>query len=215
MVTEQLVARGIRDERLLAAMRKIPRHLFVPEHQVDKAYTDNALPIGYGVTISQPLMVAAMTELLNVGPGMKALEIGAGSGYQAAILAELGAEVVTIEKIEPVAEMARRNLSDLGYDVKVVVGDGSLGWPEDAPYDRIIFTASAPSVPERYIDQLAAFGRIVGPVGSRQSQELIALDKSSTGETVMTYHGGCMFIPMVGKGAWPEGTEPPSFPEDE
>jgi len=204
MVENQLAARGVTDLRVLDAMRRVPRHLFVPDDQLEVAYSDGALPIGYGGTISQPIIVAHMTELLNLSGGEKVLEVGAGSGYQAAILADLGAKLTTIERVPELAEQARQNLSDAGYEAKVVVGDGTLGWPEDAPYDRIVFTASVPRLPRSYEEQIAPGGLIVGPVGTREAQELMVFEKTPDGDLRRHYHGGCVFIPMVGDQGWPE-----------
>lgn len=204
MVKEQLMARGISDKKVLDAMRKVPRHKFVPKHLEEAAYEDNALPIGEGQTISQPYMVAIMTEKLGLKGGEKVLEIGAGSGYQAAILAEIAGQVFTIEKVPELADRARVKLEELGYrNIKVIVGDGTLGLPEEAPYEGIIVTAGAPSVPQPLIDQLAEGGRIVIPVGEMHLQAL----------KIATKHGrkldiedsiGCVFVPLVGKYGWEE-----------
>src|SRR5436190_15901299 len=166
MVREQLEAREVHDARVLAAMRAVPRHLFVPEPLRDKAYEDRPQPIGARQTISQPLMVGIMTELLHLWGDEKVLEIGTGSGYQAAILAELARQIISIERHEPLANRARELLAFLGYsNVQIHVGDGSNGYPPEAPYDRVLVTAGAPSIPQPLIDQLAPCGRMVIPLG--------------------------------------------------
>lgn len=202
MVETQLRARGIRDERVLAAMARVPRHLFVPEADRTAAYLDTPLSIGYGQTISQPYMVAAMLEALDVGPEMTALEIGAGSGYQAALLGELAREVWAVEIIEPLAAAARAVLAELGLDnVHIVVADGTLGLPEYAPYDRIIVAAGAPAVPEPLREQLADGGRLVIPVGGRMSQRLRIIDR--IGDRFVERDGmSCVFVPLIGRHGW-------------
>jgi protein-L-isoaspartate(D-aspartate) O-methyltransferase len=173
MVTEQIAARGIRTPRLLAAMEKVPRHLFVPPEHLPWAYSDGPLPIGEGQTISQPYIVALMTDLLDLTPTSRVLEVGTGSGYQAAILAELAEEVHTVEIIPSLAQQAQARLHQLGYtNVHVHVGDGSLGWPENAPYDGILVAAAGPTVPPPLLEQLADGGRLVAPVGTRGFQVL-------------------------------------------
>lgn len=172
MVRDQIVARGVTDERVVDAFRRVPRDRFVPAEQRSAAYGDHPLPIGYGATISQPYIVALMTESLALPPDARVLEVGAGSGYGAAILAEVAAHVVTVETVAELAEMARRNLARYGDRVEVVHGDGSLGWAAGAPYDGISVTAGAPSVPQPLLDQLAPGGRLVIPVDSRGGQEL-------------------------------------------
>lgn len=175
--------RGIDDASVLAAMGKVPRHRFVSAKYADLAYTDQPLPIGYGQTISQPYVVAFMTEALDVSPGQKVLEVGTGSGYQAAVLAELGAEVYSIEIVEPIALTGKINLKDTGYErVRLRVGDGYLGWPEAAPFDRIIVTAAPDHVPEPLREQLAVGGRMVIPVGD-QEQELRVIENTAEGWT--------------------------------
>jgi protein-L-isoaspartate(D-aspartate) O-methyltransferase len=202
MVETQIAARGIRDEKVLSAMQRIPRHLFVPEKARGAAYGDYPLPIGHGQTISQPYIVAMMTTLLQLHPDDKVLEIGAGSGYQAAILGTLAKEVISIERIPEVARLAQDNLSASGIStVRVIVGDGTLGYPKRAPYDGVLITAATPSVPSPLIDQLAEGGRLVAPVGSRDLQELIRLIKKGNGLTRECF-GGVMFVPLVGKHGW-------------
>jgi protein-L-isoaspartate(D-aspartate) O-methyltransferase len=167
MVSRQIEARGVEDPRVLAAMRKVPRHLFVPEHLRSSAYDDSPLPIGSGQTISQPYIVAYMTETLQIEPHHRVLEIGTGSGYQAAVLAEVAGEVYTIEIVEELGERARATLKELGYtNVHVRIGDGYGGWPEHAPFDRVMVTAAPESVPQPLVDQLAVGGRLIIPVGT-------------------------------------------------
>ncbi len=202
MVQTQLIPRGIHDERVLRAMRKVPRHLFVDESSRYKAYEDMALPINEGQTISQPYMVAVMTELLELKGTEKVLEVGTGSGYQAAILAELSKEVYTIERFEKLAQEAEEKFRALGYNnINVRTGDGTLGWTEEAPFDRIIITAGTPRVPDPLIQQLAQGGIIVGPVGERFSQQLVKVKKSAQGLSE-EFHTVCVFVPLVGKYGW-------------
>lgn len=203
MVRQQLEARGIRDPGVLEAMRKIPRHLFVPDHLVERAYDDCPLPIGEGQTISQPYMVAWMTEILRPEPGQKVLEIGTGSGYQAAVLCELGADVYTIEKNPLLAREAERRLAQLGYYPHIRIGDGTLGWPEEAPFQRIIVTAGAPSIPQPLLDQLDEGGRLVIPVGPSGMQMLTLVEKRG-GRLTTTEEGTCVFVPLVGRYGWKE-----------
>ncbi len=203
MVEDQLRRRGIADERVLAAMGKVPREQFVPKRQRRFAYDDSALSIGEGQTISQPYMVAKMLELLACWPEHRVLEVGAGSGYQAALLGELAAEVYAIEIIETLAERARQVLSRLGYEnVNIVVGDGTLGYPEAAPYDRIIVAAAAPQVPPPLVEQLAEGGRLVAPVGSRGMQTCIVGNKKEDGKLHIEKSIGCVFVPLVGEHGW-------------
>jgi protein-L-isoaspartate(D-aspartate) O-methyltransferase len=202
MVEYQIAARGIHDQRVLSAMREIPRHLFVPPPYDKSAYEDCPLPIGNGQTISQPYIVALMTELISLQPTDNVLEIGTGCGYQAAILAVLVRQVTTIERIPEVAGLARANLAVVGSkNVEVIVGDGTLGYPQNAPYEGIIITAATPSVPRPLIDQLAEGGRLVAPVGARDIQELIRLTKRS-GSITEGHHGGVRFVPLIGKCGW-------------
>ncbi len=202
MVDTQLIPRGIKDKRVLEAMRKVPRHLFVPESIRHDAYEDMALPIGDGQTISQPYMVASMTELLELKGDEKVLEIGTGSGYQAAVLSELSKEVYTIERIPSLAEKAKKILRDLGYNnVYVIVGDGTKGYEEKSPFDRIIITAAAPVIPQPLKDQLKDDGIIVAPVGERFSQILIRL-KRQKGAFIEEYHFPCVFVPLIGEYGW-------------
>jgi protein-L-isoaspartate(D-aspartate) O-methyltransferase len=198
MVAEQIAARGVRDERVLAALRRVPRHRFVPEAERDEAYQDHPLPIGSGQTISQPYIVAVMSELAEIEPGERVLEIGTGSGYQAAVLAELGAEVHSIEIVPGLAESAGRTLRELHYErVNVIAGDGYRGLPERAPFDAILVTAAPDHVPQPLIDQLAAGGRLVIPVGDA-FQELRVLERSAAGVVGSTVFP-VMFVPMTGE----------------
>src|SRR5919109_3689660 len=199
MVDEQLVGRGVTDERVLAAMRKVPRHLFVDEALRERAYGDHALPIGEEQTISQPYIVALMTSLLGLTGREKVLEVGTGSGYQTAVLAELSRRVCTIERLPRLAERARATLEGLGYDnVWVRVGNGTLGWPDEAPFDRIIVTAGGPVVPPPLLQQLADGGRMVLPVGSPDNQMLTIVENIG-GEIRKRGHSECKFVKLVGK----------------
>jgi len=204
MVTHQLVARGIHDRCILRAMATIPRHLFVPERIRDVAYQDCPLPIGYNATISQPYIVALMTEMLELQDTDRVLEIGTGSGYQAAILAELAAQVFTIDRVAPLLAQAERVLAALGYtNITTRVGDGTLGWPEEMPFEAIIVTAGAPQVPRPLTEQLALGGRLVIPVGDRWSQTLTCVRKTTEG-LKFEYHGGCRFVRLIGAHGWQE-----------
>ena len=199
MVEYQLRRRDIVDEGVLRAMEKVPRELFVPEENRPRAYDDAALPIGHGQTISQPYMVARISEALAVRPGELALDVGSGSGYQAAVLAELGARVVTIERLAELAEQARRNLEAAGYDgVEVLVGDGTLGVPDRAPFDAIAVAAAAPGFPETLYEQLRPRGRLVVPVGGPLAQRLEVIVRSPEGPAVV-HSVPCRFVPLVGK----------------
>jgi protein-L-isoaspartate(D-aspartate) O-methyltransferase len=206
MVATQLRARGIRDERVLGALLAVPREQFVPEWQRGAAYADEALPIPVGQTISQPYMVARMTELLEVVAGDRVLEVGTGSGYQAAVLASLGCRVTTIERHSELAAAARERLVRLGFGeaVEVRVGDGSLGAPDEAPWRGIVVTAAAPTVPMPLRDQLDRDGgRLVVPVGSRDRQDLIVVTRRGD-EWLERNDGPCVFVPLVGEAGFPE-----------
>jgi protein-L-isoaspartate(D-aspartate) O-methyltransferase len=198
MVELQLRRRGIRDERVLEAMARVPRDRFVPDSLSAQAYDDGALPIGQDQTISQPFVVATICALLGLHGSERVLDVGTGSGYQAAVLAELAAQVITIERIPELAESARARLADAGYaNVEVVVGDGSLGVPEHAPFDAIAVAAAAPKVPSALFDQLAEGGRLVVPRGSRFGQELVLVARTALGRTERTSIP-CRFVPLVG-----------------
>ena len=202
MVELQLRSRGIRDERVLAAMQRVPRHRFVPESARADAYADMPLPIGSGQTISQPYIVAAMLEALEVHAEDRVLEIGTGSGYMTALLAELAAEVVGIERHAELAERSRALLTELGYrNVQIAIGDGSLGYPAAAPYDAIIASAAAPQIPPALIEQLNQNGRMVIPIGPSHAQQLQFVRKIS-GDVVITLLDPCRFVPMIGESAY-------------
>lgn len=204
MVRQQLEDRGIEDERVLKAFRTVPRHEFVNPSYSEHAYSDRALPTQGGQTISQPYMVASMTEKLQVDAGNSVLEIGTGSGYQTAVLLELGARVYTVERNGELSARARERLRSLGYDDKVRfrVGDGTRGWPEYAPYDRVLVTAGAPSVPESLKEQAAPEARIVIPVGTKSRQELVVLSREKGGTWSEEHHIGCVFVPLTGSEGW-------------
>ena len=203
MVNDQLKARGITDARVLAVMGELPRHLFVEEALARQAYLDSPLPIGEGQTISQPYIVARMSELLQVEPGMKVLEIGTGSGYQAAVLAKLGADVHTVERIPKLCASARERLLSLGlFNVHVKQDDGTLGWPSAAPFDRIIVTAGGPEIPQPLVDQLGEGGRMVLPVGgTRRAQCLVLVEKLPQGVR-QSEVCSVAFVDLVGKHGW-------------
>jgi len=202
MVAEQLEARGIRNRRVLDAMRRVPRHLFVEEALAPQAYGDYPLPIGEKQTISQPFIVAQMTEALQLKGPEKVLEIGTGSGYQTAVLAELAAKVYSVERVRALYDRARRILEQLRYyNVAIKLGDGSLGWDEQAPYDAIIVTAAAPEVPEPLTRQLADGGKLVIPVGDRYNQELKRYTRRGE-ELEEEDLGACRFVPLLGQHAW-------------
>ncbi|HPS93702.1 MAG TPA: protein-L-isoaspartate(D-aspartate) O-methyltransferase [Deltaproteobacteria bacterium] len=202
MVEEQLVSRGIKDQRVLSAFLEVPRHKFVEEYLKYKAYDDYPLSIGYGQTISQPYMVALMTEALAPSPQDKVLEIGTGSGYQAAILSRLCSTVYSIERVSTLASRARKTLDELGYfNIHTRIGDGTFGLPQDAPYDGIIVTAGAPHVPEALIGQLKEDGRLVIPVGDQSIQDLKRITRTKDGIREESL-GGCRFVRLIGKNGW-------------
>jgi protein-L-isoaspartate(D-aspartate) O-methyltransferase len=206
MVAHQLRRRGIRDERVLEAMATTPREAFVPGVPTSLAYDDRALPIDAGQTISQPYMVARMTELLRVEPGDRVLEIGTGSGYQAAVLTRLGARVTSIERLADLADTAREKLRELGIDgVDVRTGDGSTGDADGAPWDGIVVTAAAPSIPDALREQLAVGARLVIPVGPRYQQDLIVVERRGPTDWQEWSDGAVVFVPLVGEGGWSEG----------
>jgi len=204
MVEEQIIARGIKDKKVISAFLKVPREEFVPEDLKKYAYIDSPLSIGEGQTISQPYIVALMTEALKLKGYEKVLEIGTGSGYQAAILAEIGCEVYSVERIESLAKRAESLLKKLGYNVKIKIGDGTLGWEEYSPYDRIIVTAAGPKIPETLLAQLSENeGRLIMPIGDRFFQDLILVIKRGK-EIEKINLGGCQFVPLIGKEGWEE-----------
>lgn len=202
MVEEQIISRGIRDLRVIEAMKKVPRHLFVEEALQSQAYSDHPLPIGEKQTISQPYMVALMTEALELKGKERVLEIGGGSGYQTAILAELSERVFSIERIRSLAIRARQLLYELGYyNVEIKIFDGTLGWPEEAPFDAILVTAGAPDIPGPLVDQLSIGGRLVIPVGDEYAQDLFRVRKTKEG-MVREDLGGCRFVKLIGRYGW-------------
>ena len=203
MVEDQLRGRDIVDQRVLDAMERVPRELFVPERERSRAYDDAALPIGHGQTISQPYMVARICEALALGGNERVLDVGTGSGYQAAVLAELAGEVFTIERIPELAEQARLNLEAAGYDrVSVHEGDGTLGLPEQAPFGAIAVAAAAPGMPQELYEQLEPRGRLVVPVGGRGGQRLELIIRSPEGPAIVR-SVPCRFVPLVGEGGFP------------
>ena len=192
----------IRDKRVLAAMSRIPRELFVPVENRSLAYEDHPLSIGHGQTISQPYIIALMTQELDLTGNEKVLEIGTGSGYQSAILAELANTVHTVERLPALAESARKTLDHLGYkNIKIHLAETNLGWQKEAPYDAIIVTAGSPGIPDELIKQLATGGRMIIPVGSRSTQELCKIIKSENSNDIQKL-GGCRFVSLIGAGAW-------------
>jgi protein-L-isoaspartate(D-aspartate) O-methyltransferase len=202
MVEEQLVSRGIHDPRVLRAMAKVPRHLFLGNELWEQAYEDHPLPIGADQTISQPYMVALMAEALELKGAEKVLEVGTGSGYAAAVLAELCAEVFTVEVVEELALKARTLLGSLGYrNVSVLVGDGTLGWEEHAPYDAVIISAAAPCIPRPLLEQLKIPGRLLFPMGERDLQTLVRIRKDQGGIRE-EYLGECLFVKLKGRYGW-------------
>ena len=203
MVEEQIKARGLADPRLLAAFRKVPRHQFVAEELQAQAYTDHPLPIGSGQTISQPYMVALMTHELRLQGHERVLEIGTGSGYQTAILAELALEVFSVERLPELVEPLAKRLAALGYfNVHLAAANGSLGWPEHAPYDAILMAAAAPEVPAPLLEQLADRGRLVLPIGPQEAQVLVTVEKQG-GVIRQRQVASCVFVPLVGEFGWP------------
>ncbi len=203
MVERHIAARGVRDARVLDVMREVPRHLFVPAELRSRACEDRALPIAFAQTISQPYIVAIMTELLAAQPSHRVLEIGTGSGYQTAILSRLADQVYSVERHPGLADAARRLFTELGItNVDVHVGDGSEGLPAHAPFDRILVTAGAPSIPESLKEQLAAGGRLVIPVGPAGQQYLTLVDRKGT-QFVQEQGDACVFVPLVGREGWP------------
>jgi len=205
MVDTQIRARGVTNPRILEAMSKIPRHIFVDEALADQAYNDNPLPIGDLQTISQPYMVAMMTEALDLKGRERVLEIGTGSGYQTSLLAELADQVFSIERIASLANNARRILDHLGYyNVAIRVGDGTYGWKEEAPFDAILVTAGAPGIPQTLIEQLEIGGRLVLPVGGRSLQDLVKVTRQSEDihEVKKENLGGCRFVDLIGEYGW-------------
>jgi protein-L-isoaspartate(D-aspartate) O-methyltransferase len=203
MVDTQIIPRGIKNLGVIEAMRKIPRHLFLDEALWPQAYEDHPLPIGEKQTISQPYIVALMTEALRLTGKEKILEIGSGSGYQTAILAELAEQVYTIERIPTIAKRARKIFDQLQYrNIVITIGDGTSGWKEHSPYDGIIVTAASPSAPRPLFEQLAAGGRLVIPIGDEFNQELMVYEKEDEKEFKEENYGGCRFVKLVGEHGW-------------
>jgi protein-L-isoaspartate(D-aspartate) O-methyltransferase len=203
LIEFELRPSGITDERVLAAMRKVRRHKFIPETLRDRAYGNYPLPIGENQTISQPYIVGLMTQALEIRKTDRVLEIGTGSGYQAAILAELAEIVYSIERLDTLSTKARTNLYSQGYDnIYLIVGDGTLGLPEYAPYDKIIVTAAAPKATETLLSQLNNGGKMVVPVGNRSIQDLKLIEKALNGRIYRKSLGGCRFVPLIGKEGW-------------
>jgi protein-L-isoaspartate(D-aspartate) O-methyltransferase len=202
MVACQIRGRDIHSKRVLEAMETVPRHLFVPSQHAHEAYGDSPLPIGEGQTISQPFMVAAMADALLLRGPERVLEVGAGSGYQSAVLSRLASIITTVEAQHVLAVSGRERLAELGYkNVRVEEGDGSLGWPSDAPYDAILVTAAAPAVPQPLIDQLAEGGRLVIPIGAPDHQELLRITKLHSRTTKESLYA-CRFVPLIGRHGW-------------
>lgn len=202
MVDEQLAGHGIRDERVLSAMGRIPRHLFVPESMADQAYEDHPVAIGQGQTISQPYMVACMSQALALQGGEKVLEVGSGSGYQTAVLKALNADVYTVERLPELSDRARENVERAGFSgVHYRVGDGSRGWTEEAPFDRVIVTAGAPTMPVSLVQQLREGGSMVIPVGGDERQELL-LVRRGQGRVTRERICSCMFVKLLGDEGW-------------
>jgi protein-L-isoaspartate(D-aspartate) O-methyltransferase len=200
MVESQLRQRGIRDERLLAAMSKVPRHEFVSQQNWNEAYADHPIPIAEKQTTSQPYMIAAMVQAAQIKPEDRVLEIGAGSGYQTAVLAELASQVFAVERYASLAEAAQKTLERLGYrNAKIVTGDGSMGLPEAAPFDAIIVSAAAPRIPQALMDQLAIGGRLLVPVGESDQQLLQLVQRNADGTTSVRTLEGCRFVPLIGE----------------
>jgi len=205
MVDTQIIARGIKDRRVIEAMLKTPRHLFVQEAMASQAYNDTSLPIGDKQTISQPHMVALMTEMLELAGSETVLEIGTGSGYQAAVLSCLARRVCTIERIPSLAAKARRLFDTLGLtNIAMKIDDGTVGWAAEAPFDAIIVTAGAPDIPEALVSQLAAGGRLIIPVGDQTDQELVRLVKNEDGTLSQETSVACRFVRLIGKDGWSE-----------
>lgn len=210
MIEEQIRARGVRDPRVLAAMAAVPRHRFVAPELADRAYGDHALPSHAGQTISQPYIVARMLELLEVAPEHRVLEVGTGTGYQTLLLARLAARVYSIERVASLLEAARERLASLGVtNAELRAGDGTLGWPEFAPYDRVLVAAAAPRVPEALRQQLGERGLIVIPVGGHQFQQLETWRRLPGEGWERRRHGECRFVPLVGLDAWRDPQRPP------
>lgn len=206
MVQRQLAPRGIRDQAVLDAMQSVPRHLFVGSREKSSAYEDYPLQIGGGQTISQPYIVALMTQAAKLKKGSKVLEIGTGSGYQAAVLSELGCRVYTVERLPELADLAKQALQAAGYlDVQSKLDDGTLGWPEHAPFDAILVTAAAPALPPSLLEQLAEGGHLVIPVGDRIAQDLLSVTRDADGSIHKELVERVRFVPLIGQEGWENG----------
>jgi protein-L-isoaspartate(D-aspartate) O-methyltransferase len=204
-LVERIQAKGIHDSRVLGAVASVPRHRFVPEPMRRRAYDDSALPIGYGQTISQPSLQALYLQTLEIDPRDTILEVGAGSGYQTALLAELAANVYAVERIPELTQRAREVLDELGYrNIALVTKDGTVGWSKYAPYNAILVAAGAPGVPDALVEQLAPGGRLLIPVGDRNTQELTLVTRAEDGGTTERAVTGCVFVPLIGRFGWPE-----------
>jgi len=203
MVETQIIARGVTDRRVIEAMLKLPRHLFVQEAMASQAYNDTSLPIGEKQTISQPYMVALMTEMLELTGSERVLEIGTGSGYQAALLSHLARRVYTIERIPSLAAVARKLFDSLGLtNISMKIDDGSVGWSAESPFDAIIVTAGAPDIPQALVDQLSSAGRLLVPVGDQASQLLVLVRKSADGSFSVEKSTPCRFVKLIGSEGW-------------
>lgn len=204
-LVETVRAEGVTDPQVLRAIAEVPRHRFVPEAVLRRAYEDNALPIGFGQTISQPSIQALYLQVLGIGRADRVLEVGTGSGYQTALLAELSANVYSVERIPQLALRARQVLDELGYrNVALLTGDGTVGWSRYAPYDAILVAAAAPDVPQSLVEQLAPGGRLLIPLGDRSTQQLTLVRRTADGGTERETVTGCVFVPLIGRFGWPE-----------
>jgi protein-L-isoaspartate(D-aspartate) O-methyltransferase len=204
-LVERIRRKGIDDPRVLAALSRVPRDAFVPEPIRSRAYDDTALPIGYGQTISQPSLQALYLQTLRIGPDDRVLEIGAGSGYQTALLAEIAGNVYAVERLPELTQRAREVLDDLGYrNIALVTKDGTVGWSKYAPYDAILVAAASPDVPDTLVDQLTPGGRLLIPVGDRTTQDLILIRMTEEGEVERRSVTQCVFVPLIGRFGWPE-----------
>lgn len=201
-LVKKLQQKGISDSRVLEAISRVPRHHFLDPAFLEHAYQDKAFPIGEGQTISQPFTVAFQTQLLDISPGVKVLEVGTGSGYQCSVLAEMGCKIFTIERVKQLYERAKSILKQMGYQASFYLGDGTQGLPTMAPYDRIIVTAGAPAIPEKLVDQLAPNGILVIPVGSSSTQKMLKIQKSAEGIVSSEEFGSFKFVPLKGKSGW-------------